>query len=765
MGSERGLTSQTASPIQQSVNPAPLRRRPVTLRRRTIIIIGATLLGLLIALYILLRIFLLGSFMELEEQWVQTNVERGLGALRADLDALDQLAMDYAGWDDTYTFVFDRNEKYIESNLVDETFENTRVNLILISDASGRIVYSKAYDLQNQHAIPVPDFFYRLGASDPLLNHDDPRSSSAGLLLLPEGPMLIAARPILTSEKQGPSRGTFMMGRFLNDVEVARLAETTQLSISLHALHGELEPDLALAREKLLQQAGRFVLPLDRRSISGYALLDDVYGHPVLLLRVEMPREIYRQGQAALLYAMLAVLAAGLIFGIVILVLLETFILSRLGRLSADVNKIGVSSDLSTRVSVSGDDELGRLASAINETLDALERSQIERQRMEEELLKAKKLESISILAGGIAHDFNNMLMVVLGNISLAKLDVAVDSELYQLLSEAEQSILRAKELTHQLLTFSKGGIPIKRTISIADLLRETASLIVSGSHVRCEFSLPDDLWPVDVDEGQMRQVIGNLVLNAQQAMPGGGVIKIWAENLSGGAQTGSGEHMQRAVRIAIEDQGTGIEIEDQDRIFDPYFTTKPKASGLGLALCYSIIKRHDGDIRVESTPGAGATFFITLPASPVAAPPQAVQPISSLDVDRSRPENKGRILIMDDEDAIREVLGRMLRRKGYEVVFARDGAEAITCYRQASEAQQPFDLVVMDLTIPGGMGGKDAIKILREIDPQIRAIVSSGYSNDPVMADFQRYGFRGCVIKPYDVHELERVLQESILN
>lgn len=378
-----------------------------------------------------------------------------------------------------------------------------------------------------------------------------------------------------------------------------------------------------------------------------------------------------------------------------------------------------------------------------------------EKRKLEEELLKAQKLESIGILAGGIAHDFNNILTSILGNITLAKMYTPPEDKISERLTKAEKACLHARDLTLQLLTFSKGGAPIIRTASIAGVLRDVCPFALSGSNVGCKLSIPDDLWLVDIDEGQMRQVVNNLVINAQQSMPEGGIIQGGCENVilkEEDLPLRPGKY----VRIFIKDQGVGIPEEHLRKIFDPYFTTKSKGSGLGLTNCYAIIKKHNGYIRVESEPGAGTTFHVYLPAA-------AEQVLAKDSGEETTFGGKGRVLVMDDEEIIRDISGEMLRHIGYEVGFAKDGDEAIEIYKRAQDLGQPFDAVIMDLTIPGGMGGREAIQKLVEINPEVKVIVSSGYSNDPIMAEFRKYGFSGVVAKPYNIEELSKTLHQVI--
>lgn len=379
-----------------------------------------------------------------------------------------------------------------------------------------------------------------------------------------------------------------------------------------------------------------------------------------------------------------------------------------------------------------------------------------ERKKMEEELLKAQKLESLGILAGGIAHDFNNALTGILGNIALAKMQVNPEDKIFRQLTSAEKATLRAQKLTHQLLTFAMGGVPIKQIISIAELLEESIDFTLKGSNVSCNYSIAKDLWAVEIDEGQINQVFSNLTINAQQAMPEGGILTVRAENITADIDTPFLLKGGKYIKISVEDHGFGIPEEQLSRIFDPYFTTKQKGSGLGLATTYSIIKNHDGHIMVESKSGIGTIFHIYLPAS-------GKEVLAKKDLEEGPIAGNGKILLMDDEAEIREATGEALTFMGYDTSLAEDGIKTIELYKKAMESQNPFDAVIMDLIIPGGMGGKEAIKKLIEIDPDVRVIVSSGYSNDPVMADFKEYGFRDFIIKPYKIEDLGKVLHRVI--
>ena len=380
-----------------------------------------------------------------------------------------------------------------------------------------------------------------------------------------------------------------------------------------------------------------------------------------------------------------------------------------------------------------------------------------DRKRKEDELIKLAKLESLGVLAGGIAHDFNNLLTGVIGNLSLAKMYCKPDDKVYQIILEAEKASTNAKGLTYQLLTFAKGGAPVKRTMFINKLVKDAIAFASRGSNTKCHFDVSEDIWAVDVDDGQLNQVIYNLIINAEQAMSEGGDITVSVQNTAIEPDNKylikDGEY----VKVAISDTGGGIPQEILNKIFDPYFTTKEKGSGLGLATCYSIIKNHGGYITVDSKVGTGTTFYIYIPKS---------EKELSLEEKKGKGEllyGKGKILIMDDEEILRNAAGLLLSELGYNVGFARDGKEAIEIYKKAKDSGEPFNVVIMDLTIPGGMGGKEAIKKLLEIDPDIRAIVCSGYSTDPIMSEFKDYGFSDVIIKPYDIDELSRVVYKVV--
>ena len=393
------------------------------------------------------------------------------------------------------------------------------------------------------------------------------------------------------------------------------------------------------------------------------------------------------------------------------------------------------------------------------DTQKALQTSeeQLAAEKERSQLLKMQKLESLGILAGGIAHDFNNLLSAILSRVQLVVLKLGKESDAIKDLQAVEKATLKAAKLTKQLLAFSKGGAPVKQAAMLSEIIKETAEFALKGTPVKIEYFLSPELWTVEIDGGQISQVIHNLVINAHHAMPEGGVIKISARNEVVSSKNEMMLKIGKYVKVDIEDEGTGIPEETLTKIFDPYFTTKKSGNGLGLSSSYYIIKNHNGYIGVRSKVGIGSTFYFYLPASQ-----QKLVPVKK-STNLSPDGNGRRILLMDDEPLIRNSVQEFLENCGYKVSTAEEGLAAVALYKQGIKMSTPFDVVIMDLTVPGGMGGKEAVKQILAIDPKAKVIVSSGYSNDPVMSDYQKYGFCNVVTKPFKMEELSEKITNAV--
>ena len=376
-----------------------------------------------------------------------------------------------------------------------------------------------------------------------------------------------------------------------------------------------------------------------------------------------------------------------------------------------------------------------------------------ELKKMEKERLRIDKLESLGILAGGIAHDFNNILTIILGNIELVGLEMRNPDQNLERLLEAEQACQRAQHLAKQLLTFAKGGLPVKKPFIVGDLIQDVVPLALSGSNSAVEILIDENIWPVEIDEDQIHQVINNILINADQAMPDGGLITIKVQNLHITSTLGLPLPDGDYVRFSFIDEGIGISPKNLDKIFDPYYTTKQFGNGLGLTTAFSIIKNHQGHITVASESGKGTSFHLYLPAAKTAAQKSSAK-VSTMPI-----RGQGRILVMDDEASIREVLSHMLHKLGYEAVCVKDGLQALEAYKLALQKNDIFDAVILDLTIPNGLGGKETLGLLLQLDRHIQAVVSSGYGDDPIMANYRKFGFKSVIAKPYKISELGLVL------
>jgi len=382
------------------------------------------------------------------------------------------------------------------------------------------------------------------------------------------------------------------------------------------------------------------------------------------------------------------------------------------------------------------------------------------RVKHEEEKRKVEHMKSLGLLAGGIAHDFNNLLMTVFGNIELARMEIKAGSNADRRLANSLTAMEQARKLTGQLLTFSRGGSPILEATSVRNLILDSCRFALSGTAVRCEYDVSGDLWMADIDPNQIWQVLNNILTNAREAMPDGGTLWISAENVTLGETDITAPASGKFVKVSVRDQGVGVSKNDISRVFDPYFSTKirgsQKGTGIGLALCHSIIEKHGGNITFESELGVGTTVTFFLRALGAGHP--TMHPTGDQSEMGTR---KIRVLLLEDDSALIKTGTRMLEHLGHNVTAVKDGAEVLERYSRSLGTCSSFDLVILDLTVRGGMGGRETLKRLKNMDPDVVAVVTSGYAEDPVIAEFGKHGFQAALVKPFSIKTLEHMISQ----
>jgi sensor domain CHASE-containing protein/nitrogen-specific signal transduction histidine kinase len=589
----------------------------MTLRRRTLLIVMVTLAALLVILYAVADVAFMGSMLDLEEQDTLKNVGKVQNILGDELADLDATTWDWAAWDDTYAFVEDGNEEYIKSNLVNGTFTTLRLNLMLFLNASDQIVCGKAVELANETAVPIPEGVYEhLQPDSPLLQHEDMESSITGVILLPDGPMLVAARPILTSKDEGPIRGTLIMGRYLDSVELEYLSEVSHLPLTLQLLTDEpLDPELQAVRPSLSADSPIAVQPLNEQTMRGYILVNDVYGNPALVVSAELPRSIYEEGKAAMSYFILIILAVGLVFIILILVLLEFLVLSPVSQLSTSVQGITARGDLSARVPMTGKDEVLTLANNINSMLVSLESSQQALRSSEENYrVKSRELEQFTYT---VSHDLRSPLITIQGFAEMLLRDLETNNR--ETAKADLQYITNATEKMDRLLMDTLELSRIGRIVNtpenvpfgaiVQDALAQTAGAI--RAH-QIEVSVAEDFPTVHVDRLRIEELLVNLIANS---------IKYRGENPQPKIEIGyrrgrEGEGEDEDTVFFVRDNGIGIDKSEQEKVFDLFYQGDKKSggTGAGLAIVKRIIEVHGGRIWIESEKDNGTTVCFTLP-------------------------------------------------------------------------------------------------------------------------------------------------------
>jgi signal transduction histidine kinase len=562
----------------------------MNLRRKTFLILAVVLIVMTLVLSIGARFILLDNYEALEKQRAEVNVKRCLSALSNEMSELDSTATDWAAWDDTYAFIQDANDNYMEFNLVDDTFANLRLNMMLFINSTGNVVYGKAFNLQNMSETPVPqDLLELLSANVFLWYHPDTESSLTGMVPLQEAPLLIASKPILTSQSEGPIRGALIIGRYLNSEEIENLEKTTYLPVVITPFN-ESETQIAfqsLYSSPPFENTPIFTRQLNADTISGCALIKDVYGEFSFMLRVDMYQDIYEQGVISVAFFILALLGSGVLLGLVAILIVERGVLSRIERLAISIKKMGKSKNLSERLSWNSKDELSLLA----ETIDGM---------MEE------RVNTIEELAAMIGHDLRNPLTGITSAMYYLrkKYGALMDEKGRGMLEVIEKDIDYSNKIINDLLEYSKAiKLNLKET-NPKSAVTETLSHVDFPKNVQL-IDLTENTPTIKVDVDRMKRAFINLIKNAVDAMPDGGKLTITSEKAND------------KVKIAFADTGMGISEENLKKLFGPLFTTKAKGMGLGLAICKRVVEAHGGTISVESVVGKGTVFTIIIPTEP----------------------------------------------------------------------------------------------------------------------------------------------------
>jgi len=571
------------------------------IRKKTIIIIVITSITMVSILYAASQIILLNSFAKLEEQNTHENVERVLSALSNEFSVLNQKCGDWAEWDDTYVFVNDLNDAYKQANLVDASFINLRINFMLFVNSTGQVVADMAFDLKNMTEIPMPESVLQLlSASDIIWRHQDTSSNVTGIVLLPENPLILASRPILTSQREGPIRGALIFARYFDTDEVELLAETVHLPLIMYRFgDSQMPSDFQAASSSLSEDEPIFISPLNADSVAGYALLNDIFEQPILVLRAEMTRDIYKQGQTTINYFLLSLFASCAVFSTATMLLLEKAVLLRLDQLSTGVSDIGKRKDISARVSMAGDDELSTLAKSINNMLTEIENKTIK-------LQKSERFAAIGELATMVAHDLRNPLQGIANAVFYLKRKIGpkIDEKPREMLELIEDDVKYSDKIVNDLLDYS-----VEMRLELAEttpqsIMKETLSMIEVPENIQVSVETQNEPT-IKVDAHQIKRAFVNIIKNALDAMPAGGTLIIRSKKSNGN------------VEFIFSDTGIGMSKETLGKLFTPLFTTKAKGMGFGLSICKRIIEAHGGKISAESTFEKGTTFTVVIPAEP----------------------------------------------------------------------------------------------------------------------------------------------------
>lgn len=684
---------------------------------------------------------MLDSYSQLENYTATQNIKLFQNVLAENISFLNTSTNDWAAWDDTYAFMEDFNENYIQSNLTNDTFEEDglRLNVMLFINNEGEVVYSKGYNLDDGHEVPLhPRMIEDLLA--PVISDGIANNNSSGIILLPEGPILVAAKPILTSEVEGPTRGTLMMGRFLDKNELNRIAEITQLSAGMYSLDLEdMTPDFAAIKDSFTQDDQIIIQPIDDHTISGYFIIKNIHGLPALILRADMPNDIYMRGKTSFAYLFLSVLVASFIFGIVTLLLLEKIIVKRISGFSNCVKKIGDSKSLSSRISVIGSDEFTQMGHMINDMLEQLEHS-------EKEHIRTERLRALGEMTAGINHNLNNILVGMMVNSELLLRKVN-DPKLLEMVNQIRSSGLQAQDLISRLQLTYLGDVSEKADHSLINAVIHEAVLATQpkwkdesearGHPIDLKLDLSDDSAPVPVNFSDLFNVLLNILFNAVDALPEGGQITITTTSLDGG------------VQLKIKDDGIGMDEETLKHVFEPFFTTKNElGTGLGLSTVYNTVLRWKGKIEVESALGMGTTFTLWFPTFNY----EKTDTEKVIEVPDVR---RGKILIVDDQEVVGHLVTALLSDR-HDVTQVLNGREALLKF-----SGDDYDVAVIDLGMPG-LPGDHVAKEIHRINPSVTTVLITGWQLPEGDTRLLEFDFR--IQKPLnDIDQFQQVIAHAI--
>ena len=719
----------------------------MSLRNKTISIVSLTFLALIIILRLVFNHVVMDGFLHLERASAELNIERAKGLLEQERNRIAERLGDWANWDDTYQFVSNHNQSYIDLNLHSAAVELVGVDVLLFFDRDGKQIYAVEHDLPAGAPSILEDLEKELKPGSRILHPASDNEYFKGILLLPRGPVIVAAKSILTSELKGPANGTIIFVKKINHNFITKLAHLARINLDIATVRPE-----ELLNDNVAAQVGKLSITfLSSSMLKAETVIEDVFGQPALRLAITIPRSIYQQGAATYRTLMIAAMIVALVFAAITLVLLERSFLHRLKMLGNEVLRIKENADFSARVNLGGSDELALFARHMNEMLEALSRSEqrleitkaqlerdIERRikleeeqaRLEEQLRQSQKMEAIGRLAGGVAHDFNNILTGIIGYVDVLMHPLPQESELRADLDEIGKAAEQGAALTRQLLAFSRKQLITPTVVNMNKILDDSQKMLrrLAGEDIDLRIMPAESLANVKIDPSQVRQILVNLLANARDAMPSGGQVTIQTSNEV--LDVSFCEHQTDLkpggyVSLVVTDTGLGMEEEVLRHIFEPFYTTKEKGkgSGLGLAMVYGIVIQNHGCILVDSKLEGGTSFRVYLPRTdePIAAS-EKVQ----ITVQLTGHET---IMLVEDDERVRKLTKRLLDESGYHVIVAENGAEALKIEAQFAGK---IDLLLTDVVMPK-VNGKELYDQLHSRRPLTKVLFMSGYTHDVI--------------------------------